>query len=268
MSELNFHVRHEVTPERTWDVLTAIIEEYSFDHIVQADRQIARLRQLGLIQKDKTLPSALGKELHRIGTRKREVAMDVFHYLHYSLWDEVRRLENTLSWSYRAHCNTLFAAKEFVLDKARLEHLTAELNNKIIEYFGSDISKTKKGSVALSINSIKGIHHWLAVLTPPVFEDDGEHFVCRNSCSPEMLLLGLGHMSRTIGADLDIDLLLTPENRELACRACLLTPEMLDRELDWMLSLYPSIIQPGTRTGGYGRFIRFLKFPTLSDLLQ
>jgi len=270
VSELNFHVRHEVTPERVWDVLTAIVEEYSFDHIVQLDRQIGRLRQLGLVQKvrDKMLPTALGHELYRIGTRKHEVAMDILHYLHYSLWDEQQRLDNTLSWSYRTHCDTLFAAQEFATDKSGLEHLTAELNNKITEYFGSDVSKTKKGSVALSVNSIKGIHHWLAILNPPVFENDGEKFSHRSSCSPEMLLLGLGFMARTTGAELGVDLLLTSENRENACRPCLLNPDMLDRELDWMLSLYPSIIQPGTRTGGYGRFVRFMKLPAVGDLLQ
>lgn len=270
MSELNFHVRHEVTPERAWDVLMAIVEGFSYDHIVQADRQIGRLRQLGLVQKEKgkVVQSPLGNELYRIGTRKREVAMDVFHYLHYGLWNESRRLENTLSWSYRTHCDMLFATKEFAVDKAGLEHLTAELNNRITEYFGSDVSKAKKGSVALSTNSIKGIHHWLAALNPPVFEDDGKRFTLRNSCSPEMLLLGFGFLAQTTGAELGIDLLLTSENRELACRVCLLNLEKLDRELDWMLSLYPSVIQPGTRTGGYGRFIRFIKLPTLDDLLQ
>jgi hypothetical protein len=270
VSELNFHVRHEVTPERSWDVLTAIVEGFSHEHIVQADRQIGRLRQLGLLQKekDKTVVSPLGDELYRIGTRKQEVAMDVFHYLHYSLWNESHRLENTLSWSYRAHCDDLFTIRECALDKAGLEHLTAELNNKIIEYFGADVAKTKKGSIALSTNSIKGIHHWLATLNPLVLENDGERFVCRSSCSPEMLLLGLGYMAQSTGSELGIDLLLTPENREVACRVCLLNPENLDRELDWMLSLYPSIVQPGTLTGGYGRFIRFLKLPTLNDLLQ
>ena len=49
MSSLNFHVRHEVTPERTWDVLVAIAEGYSFSHVIQADRQVGRLRQLGLL---------------------------------------------------------------------------------------------------------------------------------------------------------------------------------------------------------------------------
>jgi hypothetical protein len=270
VSELNFHVRHEVTPERSWDVLAAMIEGYSFEHIVQADRQIGRLRQLGLAVKDKEriVATLAGCELYRIGSRRLEVAMDVFHYLHYSLWDEGQLLENTLSWSYRTHCNVLFTAREFALDKAGIEHLAGELNNRITEYFGSDISKTKKGVVALSTNSIKGIHHWLQALFPSVLEDSGKRFTRRNSCSPEMLLLGMGFMARAVGAEPGIDLLLTPENRELACRVCLLTPETLDRELDWMLSLYPSIIQPGTSTGGYGRFVRFSKLPTLVDLLQ
>ncbi len=49
-------------------------------------------------------------------------------------------------------------------------------------------------------------------------------------------------------------------------RACLLEPTALDRALDWMLPLYPQVIEPGTHAGVYGRFVRLRKMPELSDL--
>lgn len=47
---------------------------------------------------------------------------------------------------------------------------------------------------------------------------------------------------------------------------CLLEPAALDRALDWMLPLSPQVIEPGTRAGVYGRFVRLRKMPKLSDL--
>lgn len=67
-------------------------------------------------------------------------------------------------------------------------------------------------------------------------------------------------------ADLSIDLLLTPDRRDAICRLCLLEPAALDKTLNWMLPLYPHIVVPGTTGGTYGRFLRFLRWPTLADL--
>jgi len=268
MSELNFHVRHEVTPERAWDVLTAIVEGYPFDHIVQADRQISRLRQLGLLDKGKIRIHATdsGIKLHQIGQQRLEMAMDLMHYLHYTLWHKDKPLQNTLAWSYRSHCDMLMDRGECVLTDDLLNGMTAELNNLATETFGVDIAQTKKGAVSLSVNSLKGIHHWLRALTPTVI--DGDTFACRYSCSPELLLLSIGSLFHSINAEPSIDLPLTAQNRDFLCRITLLSPEALDNQLDWMLPLYPTVIQAGTTTGAYGRHIRLLKQPSFDDLIQ
>lgn len=269
MTELNFHVRHEVTPDRVWDVLTAVNEGNNFDHIVQADRQLGRLRQLRLVIKEKNglRPSTDGCDLCRIGAQKPDVAMELLHYMHYSLWSREAPLENTLSWSYRAYCDLLFQRKSYEFSLSAREALTAELNAFITgsEVFAPFINQTKKGAVALSTNSLNGMNHWLRRLIPPVVEND--IFTLRTFCSPELLVMAISFQMHETGADLTVDQLLTPERREIICKLCLLDLDCLDRALDWMIPLYPDVIQPGTRTGSYGRFIHLLHVPTFKDLL-
>ncbi|MBN1877088.1 MAG: hypothetical protein JXA33_22890 [Anaerolineae bacterium] len=120
--------------------------------------------------------------------------------------------------------------------------------------------------MSLSKFSLVGATHWLKALTPPVIEND--IFTRRHFCPPELALLALGWVGQATNGDLCIDFLLTPERRESLCRICLLDPSALDRVLDWTLPLYPTVVQPGTGAGVYGRFVRFLRWPELRDLLH
>lgn len=265
MSTLNFHVRHEVTPGRVWDVLTAVVEAYPFQHITQAERQLSRLRLLGLIEvnKKEVAATTIGFDLYRIGKQRQAVALDILHYLHYSLWCPVTPLVNTLAWSYRTHCDALFARKGCKVDYLIL---TSELNSKIYVAFETHVENTKKGAISLSANSLKGIHHWLRALEPSVLLDDA--FALRHFCSPELFLLAVALLINEMAASLQADLLLTAENRERLCQICLLASDAFDRVLDWTLDCYPAHLQPGTHTGSYGRFIRLQRKPVLGDFIK
>jgi hypothetical protein len=92
-----------------------------------------------------------------------------------------------------------------------------------------------------------------------------EEFERRYFCPSQLALLAAGWVARTTGGEVGIDLLLTPERREEMSKLCLVDPSALDKVLDWMLPIYPKIIQPGTRAGAYGRFIRFRKWPQIED---
>jgi hypothetical protein len=271
MRDLNFHVRHEITPDRTWAVLVAIVQGYDFDHVTQYDRQLSRLRQLGLIDKAGKGFQLMqtGQCLYQIGVGKPDTALDLLHYLHYTLWSTEHPLENGMSWTYRTYCGLLFQRGECTLNPATREALATEMNNIIAQssVFEPFIAgETKKGAVSLSTNSLSGIHHWLTKLSPPAIED--EKFALRSFCQPELLLMAIGFVIRESESDLSIDQLLTDERREQICQLCLLDPHSFDRSLDWMLPLFPHVLKPGTRTGSYGRFIRLLKSPQLQDLLQ
>jgi hypothetical protein len=73
-------------------------------------------------------------------------------------------------------------------------------------------------------------------------------------------------VARTDGVDLGADLLLSPERRQALCRICLLEPTALDRALDRALPAFAALVEPGTRTGAYGRFLRIKAFPTIEAI--
>lgn len=269
MTTLNFHVRHEVTPERVWDVLDALANGIEYDHVTQYDRQLSRMRQLGLVdgRGDVSLTEN-GQELHRIGMKRLEVTWEIMHYLHYVRWRDSHPTEHTMFFTYREYCDSLFKKREVDMASQR-DTLAAEMTSLVTSsaYFTDEITNLAKGAVSLSVNSLIGVEHWLVKLSPEVITSDGQ-FMLRHYCAPELLLLALGYVTNLTDAQLGLDQPLTPEKRELLCRICLIEDEVLDQMLDWMLPEYPELVQPGTTTGSYGRFVRVLAIPTLKDLLR
>ncbi|MCX9078323.1 MAG: hypothetical protein OIN84_10140, partial [Candidatus Methanoperedens sp.] len=144
----------------------------------------------------------------------------------------------------------------------------AEMTSRITSspYFADELSKLAKGAVSLSVNSLSGVEHWLERLTPEAIID--KRYVLRHYCSPELLLMALGYITETTDAQLEIEQPLSEERRELLCRICLIDESALDQMLDWLYPEYPDCVQPGTRTGSYGRFVRVLRLPSLKDLLR
>lgn len=269
MATLNFHVRHEVNPERVWNILDALVNGVEYDHITQYDRQISRLRQLKLVTgKGDISPTEDGMELHRIGTKRLEVAWEIMHYLHYVRWRASHPTEDTMFFTYREYCDLLFNKRETEISHQR-DTFAAEMTSLVTSssYFSEEIATLAKGAVSLSGNSLIGVEHWLSKLSSEVITSEGK-FTLRHYCPPELLLLALGYMTELTEAQLGLDQPLTLERREILCRVCLIQDESLDQMLDWLFPEYPDLIQPGTTTGSYGRFVRVLRLPTLKELLR
>lgn len=269
MATLNFHVRHEVTPERVWSVLDALVSGVEYDHVTQYDRQLGRMRQLGLVTgRGKIVPTHDGLELHRIGTKRLEVVWEIMHFMHYTLWENTRPGDNSMFFTYRKYCDLLYEKHETDISPQR-EAFAAEMTSSITSssYFADELSNLTKGAVSLSVNSLTGVEHWLSKLTPEVITDDG-NFNLRHYCSPELLLMALGYVTKITEAQIGLDQPLTAERRELLCRICIIEDSALDQILDWLFPEYPDYIQPGTSTGSYGRFVRVLQIPTLKGLLR
>jgi hypothetical protein len=268
MTTLNFHVRHEVNPERVWSVLDALANGLEYDHITQYDRQLSRLRQLGLVagRGDISLTED-GLELHRIGIKRLEVIWELMHYLHYTRWRMSKPTDNTMFFTYREYCNLLHSKLNIEVAPQR-DRFAAEMTGLITSssYFSRETSQLAKGAVSLSTNSLVGVEHWLTKLSPEVIEDG--QFTLRHYCSPELLLMALGFITEVTEAQLGVEQPLSQERREMLGRICLIEDNVLDQILDWIFPEYPDFVQPGTHTGSYGRFIRVLKIPSLKDLLR
>ena len=268
MAILNFHVRHEVTPERVWAVLEAIATDADYLHVTQSDRQISRLRQLGLITGRTTLQlTEDGKQLHRIGQRRLDLVWELLHFSHYSRWRSTDPTTDTMFYTYLDYCNLLYESKTTDLNVER-ERLAAEITQRISNapFFVDVLSDLAKGAVSLSKHSLLGVEHWLVKLCPEVLTNG--QFDIRHYCPPELLLMALGYVTELTNAQLGIEQPLTDERRELLCRICLIDDEVLNQMLEWLYPEYPDLVQPGTSTGRYGQFVRLLKLPRLKDLAQ
>lgn len=263
---LSFHIRHEVKPERAKDVLDAICEGQSYSHVIQGDRQAARLRQLGLAEGDEA--TALGQSVHQLCIQKPDLWGELLHFSHYILWQNSNPLDNGFSWTYRQFVNYLWQQQEADLTDEFIELTVAYLTGEAEQapYFADEIARaTLEGTVSLSHNSLKGAYYWLEELQPSVLEN--ERFTRRAFCHPELMLLACGWVGQTQGGAAGVDFLLTAERREAICQLCLLDFEVFDSVLDWMLPLYPTVVHPGTSAGVYGRFIHFTRWPEIPDLL-
>ncbi len=266
MAPLSFHIRHEVTLDRCKVVLSAIAEGLTYQHVLQSDRQEARLRHLGLITNREL--SAIGRALVQLCGQKPALWGDLFHFLHYTLWSPEEPTIHAFSWVYRQFTRLLWESGQVLVDENFLKPTVGTIIGMIEAepaFVDAIKSKTRTGAVSLSTSSLAGALIWLAELQPPVMSE--QQFSRRSFCPPELMILSLGWVARTSGGEPGIDVLLSPERREALCTLCLLEPAALDRAIDWALPFYAGYVRPGTRAGAYGRFVRFERWPHLTDLI-
>jgi hypothetical protein len=261
-SDVNFHVRHEVFPNRVLAIMRAISKNEPFEDITQYDRQIKRMRSLGLLDDEGKL-TELAESILRVIERRETLWGDLGHFLHYTLWDESTPYLNGFSWFYREICNYVFEQEEFKFGNRKLNDALCLSFNSQIE--ASEIFQPYlKENPSLSADSISGIQHWLEALEPPVIEK--HTFTRRAFCSPELMLLAIGWVFRHEPDPVGVPLLLNRPQREAICRLCLLDTKFFDRTLDWMLPRFSKVIRSEDKSGFYGRSIRLHKLPTLEDI--
>lgn len=268
MTTLNFHVRHEVQPQRVWEIINALAADSEYDYVTQYDRQLSRMRKLGIIDgRGDVELTQVGKELYRIGTKRQDVLWDLLHYLHYIQWNQDNPTENTMFFTYQKYCDALYERGDFEF-AAHIDSLTAEMEGYITSatFFTDVIDDLAKGAVSLSRNSLKGVEHWLEKLSPEVINDG--YFRPRHYCSPELMLMAISYMSSIFEAELGLEQALTEEKRNVLKHICFLEDEALNQIINWLLPEYPNIIESGTKTGSYGRFIKLMRQPMLEDLLR
>ncbi len=257
-ANLTAHIPPEANPESLILLITLMYEDDIHFPTVKAlleftsDQGIGSRTELqlfafaiGLLVKGEKNTIYLSETAKIVAQLKPEVQVDVIHYLIYSQL-----------WAYREVTAVYWKSGQVdVLSAAPM--IIEEVRNNAFETWGEDISFSPK--------SILGVRKWLEAVAPPVIEDN--IFNRRHFCHPELALLALGWIAQETGGEIGIDFLLTQERREDISQLCLLEPSALDRVLDWMLPTYSDVVQAGTSAGVYGRFLRFLKWPEMGDLL-
>ena len=248
--------RYKGAPLKSYgEIVRVVSSEY---HFPGRNEPLTLAGLLGLLDKSASgfVLSPTAWSIHAMAPAVRS---DMMHFLLWSAWKPGANGALGISWSYRAFCNRLWDQQVVHLTSGEVASVVADLLGEAREVFlGAD-------SLAYRPDSVRGLRRWLHSLDPPVM--DGDVFRRREVCSREVLLLALGQVAREDGAELGVDLLLTPERRKAICRICLLEPAALDRRLDHMLPSFPRLVAPGTRTGAYGRFVRLLAHPEITSLV-
>lgn len=270
---ITFHMPSEAEPDKILPLLKVISDEQiTFSSVRElllfakeqglGDRTEMQIvaGAIGLLEREEQIE--LSEPGRTIGQLKSNIQPEVVHYLLYTTWQPSRPEENSFLWSYRQVVDSYWDRRTVdVIDMANT--VAEEINNRTQRVF-EGVEGYHFGDVSFSPKSIRGVRKWLEALLPPVIEDG--IFTRRNFCPPELTLLAAGWVAQTMEGDIGIDFLITPPRREAICRVCLLEPNALDNALDWMLPTYPDVVQPGTSAGAYGRYLRFLKWPEITDL--
>jgi hypothetical protein len=273
---ITFHVPTEGAPNKILPLLKAIQDEGTHFDSVKELRLFANelglgdrgemytlANAVGLFDKDEEGQICLSKQAEAIVRLKVNVQAEIVHYLMYTTWRPDQPEQNSFLWSYREVVNSYWE-RATIAAVADINNVIAEeVNNRTYTTFAG-VDGYEFGKVSFSPKSIRGVRKWLEALIPPVIENDG--FTRRNFCPAELTLLASGWVAQTMEGEIEIDFLITPPRREAICRLCLLDPNDLDNVLDWMLPNYPHIVEPGTSAGVYGRYLRFLKWPQVTDL--
>lgn len=221
---------------------------------------------LGLIEATKA-GIVLTPHAHLILQKREAIQYDLLHYLFSTAWSNQNPEQHARSWFYRVLCERLWAMQEVIVDLEIRRTLTQEIDGQLrLDFQGVPAFSD---AISLGIQTMDGSLEWLRRLSPAVMEEAGKRtwrFHRRSVCSPELFLLALSRSYQLSEAEIGMDALISPQRREETCRLCLLDPLQFDRMLDLILPMYTRFINPGTRSGSYGRFVRFQRFVTLEDL--
>lgn len=236
------------------DITRRVQEDYDFTGRTEP-LSLARLLNL-LVADNGCL--ALSPAARAIAAMRPASRSDMLHFLLATAWRAGADPGLGCAWAYRAFCDRLWSRGAVRLDAAEMRRAVAELLDEAQAAF------PEIQLAALSPKSVLGMRKWLESLDPPVLAADD--FRQREICSSELLVLAIGHVAAADGTDFGSDLPLTPARREAICRLCLLEPTALDRALDRAIPAFPTLIEPGTRTGAYGRFVRLKTVPTFEAL--
>lgn len=283
--KLNIHIQPDANPENisrtiallsidpdlvfpTQKELLEILEENAIGSRIELP---STATSMGILEKaDGAIRlSPNGNALARI---REEVRGDLLHFLIYSGWDNRHPLDFLQSWGYRNCCDRYWLEGEAHLTSAYLDRQVEETINEARDAFIA-MNVKEFDEISFSRKSLTGAHKWLLALQPQVLHPNTPDakdrvFRRRDFCPPELAVLALAWVLRDESTVTGVDILLTREKRETLCKVCLLSPEALDRVLDWAIPTFPALISPGTRAGSYGRFVRLHKIPTVEDVIR
>ena len=146
----------------------------------------------------------------------------MMHYLYYVAWDlaEVEDKDAVaFSWTYQTVCNLLWDRRPSVIDG---KALAVEVRERAQAEFALD-------SVSITDYAVDGIYNWLRALDPVFAWTNSkvrrrETNAGRVSCTPELFLMAVDYLYRTLQVDYNRPLIMDEHKIHMLSRLCLLDP--------------------------------------------
>lgn len=236
-----FHVRHDLLPSHTVDILTllrAVRSSEPLERIQQVAQQhgytirnrkdwskpLKSLEELGILAENKKHIGLTdtGRRIAALTAFQSDLLPDFVHFLYYTVYDDDE--DKRFSWSYRLICDALWNSAPCVINRDKLVNLVTA---QALETF-------QVNGISFSTNSVYGVLNWLSALRPACIavQEDEQKFVRRAYCSVEMFMLSLHYVLRRYQDDDNWFAPITPELRQRVCRVCLIIPESFSEMLE------------------------------------
>ena len=236
-----FHVEHDVRPahvipilhqlspfvgEARTELLTGLSENGHSINPHYLFWNLKTLRSLGLTEVDEKSQSwrltRRGAYLRALAEWNQRAFYDMMHYLYYVAWD-LAELEDkdavAFSWTYQTVCNLLWDRRPSVIDG---KALAVEVRERAESEFALD-------KVSITDYAVDGVYNWLRALDPVFAWTNSkvrrrETNSGRISCTPELFLMAVDYLYRTLNVDYNRPLIMDEHKVHMISRLCLLDP--------------------------------------------
>lgn len=235
-----FHVRHDLLPSHTQEIMTLLqamnggetidqiqqvaeMHGYTIRYRKDWSKPLKSLAELGIIEdaKKQLGLTEIGRSVAHLATFQPDLLPDFVHFLYYTCHDNAP--EKRFSWSYRVICDSLWNSAPCVINRDKLVNLVTA---QALETF-------QVNGISFSTNSVYGVLNWLNALQPAcIAEDNEQKFLRRAYCSVELFMLALHHVVVSCVDTASPFVAVTPDIRQKVCQICLLVPEAFSEMLD------------------------------------
>jgi len=188
----------------------------------------------------------------------QDLLFELFHFFFYSIWSISNSSDNMFSWTYSQICTYLWNNISCRID---VKNIASQLERTIIDNFPDE-------SPSIGPDTVRAALAWLNPLKISCLsESEGKlTFTRRPFCPPELMIMVIGFLYREKGIPYASNMLLTEENIDELCCACLLDPDAFDEVLNWATRQF-DFLKSSMSGGGWGRHLTLLRKPELSDLI-
>ena len=221
MGQYVFHVLHNARPEYEQDVVDLLSDggTSSYDEMLQKGLELGLsigsqvrtermlkdilqpMRDLGFVSRQRIELTESGKTLAILSRHKPSLFPEMIHFSYYTAWNHQTPGENCFSWSYRQLCKYLWGQGRIEIDTPAFSSV---ISSAAIQHFGVT-------QVSFSSQSVNGILNWLRALSVPVIQElDGDSVFSRRAfCPPELFVMAVDFVYRTLEIDYGVNLLLS-----------------------------------------------------------